>query len=108
MLMKTNQVLLRFNKLLFIYFKFTESYKITHYFHLFSYIIMDYFHLFYYHLQQVLSYPFYPVAWLMGIEWDDVPAAAQLLALKLAANEFVAYSQFVTMTVREQRRVRGA
>jgi len=57
-------------------------------------------------LQKILSYPFYPIAWLMGVQWRDVPAASQLLALKLAANEFAAYSQFVlikdTLTARTQ------
>jgi nucleoside permease NupC len=56
------------------------------------------------YLQKILSYPFYPVAWLLGIEWADVPAASELLALKLAANEFAAYSQFVTMKVRHENR----
>lgn len=39
----------------------------------------------------MLSYFFYPVAWLMGIEWKDVPTTSQILALKLVANEFTAF-----------------
>jgi len=48
-------------------------------------------------VQTILSYPFYPIAWLMGVDWSDVPAVSELLALKIAANEFAAYQQFVTI-----------
>lgn len=35
----------------------------------------------------------------MGIEWHDIPTASELLALKLAANEFAAYSEFIPIRV---------
>lgn len=45
-------------------------------------------------VQKILSYPLYIVTWLMGVSWDEVPIASELLALKIAANEFAAYSAF--------------
>lgn len=39
------------------------------------------------------------MTWLMGISWSDVPAASELLALKIAANEFAAFSEFVKIRV---------
>lgn len=38
-----------------------------------------------------LGYAFAPFAWLMGIPSEDCRAAGQLLGIKMAANEFVAY-----------------
>ena len=32
-----------------------------------------------------------PLAWLIGIEWKDCPRAGELMGLKMATNEFVAY-----------------
>eukprot|EP00026_Physarum_polycephalum_P005821 Phypoly_transcript_05860.p1 GENE.Phypoly_transcript_05860~~Phypoly_transcript_05860.p1 ORF type:complete len:569 (+),score=54.39 Phypoly_transcript_05860:141-1847(+) len=57
-------------------------------------------------IQKILSYPLYIVTWLMGVEWAEVPKASELLALKVAANEFAAYSEFApikaTLTQRTQ------
>ena len=36
---------------------------------------------------------FYPVAWLMGIDGEDCRKIANVLGLKIFANEFVAYGQ---------------
>lgn len=44
-------------------------------------------------LQMILGNLFAPVAWLMGIEWADCMKAGELLGLKMATNEFVAYSR---------------
>lgn len=44
-------------------------------------------------LAAALAYLFAPIAWLMGIEWNDCLPAGELLGLKMAANEFVAYAQ---------------
>lgn len=57
----------------------------------------DFFNIDHLTLQKILSYPLYPVAWMMGVEWRDVPTTSELLALKLAANEFAAYELFVTL-----------
>jgi CNT family concentrative nucleoside transporter len=45
-------------------------------------------------LSAILSWVFSPLAWLMGIPWQDSGKAGQLLGMKMVANEFVAYSQF--------------
>ena len=42
-------------------------------------------------LGKLLGYLFWPVAWAMGIESGDCFRAGQLLGLRMAANEFVAY-----------------
>jgi CNT family concentrative nucleoside transporter len=42
-------------------------------------------------LEGALGWLFQPVAWLIGIEWKDCPRAGELMGLKMAANEFVAY-----------------
>jgi CNT family concentrative nucleoside transporter len=44
-------------------------------------------------LAAALAYAFAPIAWLMGIESKDCLPAGELLGLKMAANEFVAYAQ---------------
>lgn len=44
-------------------------------------------------LGTILAYAFYPVALLMGIPTDEALAAGQLLGLKMATNEFLAYQQ---------------
>jgi len=46
-------------------------------------------------LESILKYPFYPIAWLMGVSWDDISTVSELLALKLVANEFAAYQQLM-------------
>ena len=48
-------------------------------------------------LQAILGYIFAPICWLMGIPWDEAIKAAELLGIKLATNEFVAYIQFSSM-----------
>ncbi|MDC1108095.1 nucleoside transporter C-terminal domain-containing protein [Gammaproteobacteria bacterium] len=42
-------------------------------------------------LQLILGYMFFPIAWLMGIPLSETLASAELLGLKTALNEFVAY-----------------
>ncbi len=44
-------------------------------------------------LQAGLGYAFAPLAWLLGIEAKDCIPAGQLLGLKMAATEFVAYEK---------------
>jgi CNT family concentrative nucleoside transporter len=43
-------------------------------------------------LVQVLSWLFWPLAWLMGVSSEDVTKVAGLLGQKTVLNEFVAYS----------------
>ena len=42
-------------------------------------------------LQSLLAWPLRPLLWLIGIPWDQAPAAALLLGTKTILNEFVAY-----------------
>jgi CNT family concentrative nucleoside transporter len=42
-------------------------------------------------LARIFSWVFAPVAFLMGVPWNDIPSVADLLGTKLAANEFVAF-----------------
>ena len=42
-------------------------------------------------LQRLLSWPLVPVAWLLGIPWEEARAASHLLATKVVLNELVAY-----------------
>jgi CNT family concentrative nucleoside transporter len=44
-------------------------------------------------IEGALGWLFRPVAWLIGIEWNDCSRAGELLGLKMAANEFVAYAR---------------
>jgi CNT family concentrative nucleoside transporter len=44
-------------------------------------------------MEKGLSYVFWPFAWLMGIPGKDCFAAAELLGIKMVANEFIAYKR---------------
>ncbi len=42
-------------------------------------------------LQQVFGVIFAPVAWLLGVKWNDCSSIGQLLGTRLVLNEFVAF-----------------
>jgi CNT family concentrative nucleoside transporter len=44
-------------------------------------------------LARILGYAFWPLAFLMGIEFDDCLPAGELLGIKMVANEFIAYQR---------------
>jgi CNT family concentrative nucleoside transporter len=44
-------------------------------------------------MQQILGWAFAPVAWAMGVPWQDAPTIGNLLGTRMVLNEFVAYSQ---------------
>ena len=44
-------------------------------------------------LQMILGFIFYPIVWLMGVPLNEVTISAELLGVKTALNEFVAYAQ---------------
>lgn len=50
----------------------------------------------------ILSYIFAPLAWLIGVPWNEAMDAGQLLGVKVFANEFVAYDQMGQMLNREE------
>ncbi|XP_010619433.1 sodium/nucleoside cotransporter 1 isoform X9 [Fukomys damarensis] len=55
--------------------------------------------------QLICSYVLRPVAFLMGVPWEDCPVVAELLGIKLFLNEFVAYQG---LSEYKQRRLAGA
>ncbi|XP_038331892.1 sodium/nucleoside cotransporter 1 isoform X5 [Canis lupus baileyi] len=55
--------------------------------------------------QLICSYALRPVAFLMGVAWEDCPVVAELLGIKLFLNEFVAYQG---LSQYKQRRLSGA
>ncbi len=48
-------------------------------------------------LQRGLGYVFWPLAWLMGVETKDCLQVGQLLGVKMAANEFLAFDQLARL-----------
>lgn len=45
----------------------------------------------------ILGYAFAPLMWIIGIAKEDMAAIGQLLGIKLAANEFVAFTQLAEL-----------
>src|SRR5210317_158854 len=48
-------------------------------------------------LQLILGYIFFPIVWLMGVPLSETLASAELLGLKTALNEFVAYGALASL-----------
>ena len=48
-------------------------------------------------LEGILGFLFAPIAWLIGVEWGDCRTAGQLMGLKMATNEFVAYGRLAEL-----------
>ncbi|MEL7798167.1 NupC/NupG family nucleoside CNT transporter [Idiomarina sp. ST20R2A10] len=46
-------------------------------------------------LQQIFGYVFQPVAYVLGVSWDEANLAGSFIGQKLVINEFVAYLDFV-------------
>jgi CNT family concentrative nucleoside transporter len=44
-------------------------------------------------MSRILGTVFAPLAWLMGIPWQECRVSGQLLGVKMVATEFVAYQQ---------------
>ncbi|XP_012499141.1 PREDICTED: sodium/nucleoside cotransporter 1-like [Propithecus coquereli] len=55
--------------------------------------------------QLICSYILRPVAFLMGVAWEDCPVVAELLGIKLFLNKFVAYQE---LSKYKQLRLAGA
>jgi CNT family concentrative nucleoside transporter len=45
-------------------------------------------------LELILGWLLAPLAWLMGVPWQDATTVGSLLGIKTVVNEFVAYLQF--------------
>ena len=48
-------------------------------------------------MQRILGYVMAPVAWLMGIPWQEALPAGSLLGIKTVLNEFLAYMELAKM-----------
>jgi CNT family concentrative nucleoside transporter len=46
-------------------------------------------------LQEIFGWVFSPLAWTMGVPWDEARAFGNLLGTKIAINEFVAFIELV-------------
>jgi CNT family concentrative nucleoside transporter len=44
-------------------------------------------------MQRILGVAFAPIAWSLGVPWQDAPVVGNLLGTRMVLNEFVAYSQ---------------
>jgi CNT family concentrative nucleoside transporter len=44
-------------------------------------------------LQTILGWVFRPIAWVMGVPWQDSQAIGSLLGTRMVLNEFIAYSE---------------
>ncbi|MFZ7165261.1 NupC/NupG family nucleoside CNT transporter [Avibacterium avium] len=45
-------------------------------------------------LGMILGWIFRPLAWVIGVPWDEAAVAGQMIGIKLAVNEFVGYLEF--------------
>ena len=50
-------------------------------------------------LQRLLGIVMAPVCWLMGVPWDQAPAAGSLMGIKTVLNEFIAYIELAKTPV---------
>lgn len=48
-------------------------------------------------LETILGFVFAPVMWLIGVASEDIMTMGQLLGIKLASSEFVAYTQLASL-----------
>ena len=48
-------------------------------------------------LEAILGFIFAPIMWLMGVAKEDIMLMGQLLGIKLAASEFVGYTQLAEL-----------
>src|SRR5690554_4564310 len=46
-------------------------------------------------LQAIFGFVFQPLAWLLGVPWEEASLAGSFIGQKIAINEFVAYLDFV-------------
>ncbi|MEP4888409.1 MAG: NupC/NupG family nucleoside CNT transporter [Aliiglaciecola sp.] len=46
-------------------------------------------------LQVILGYLFQPLAWVLGVSWDEANLAGSFIGQKMVVNEFIAYLDFV-------------
>jgi CNT family concentrative nucleoside transporter len=49
-------------------------------------------------MQSILGHIFAPVAWLLGVAWNDCATIGNLMGTRMVLNEFVAYSELGKLT----------
>jgi len=47
--------------------------------------------------ENIFGYIFMPLAWIMGVAWEECHSVGTLIALKTIINEFVAYTELINM-----------
>jgi concentrative nucleoside transporter, CNT family len=50
-------------------------------------------------LQMILGYVLSPIAWLIGVPWEDARTIGSLIGEKITLNEFIAYQSLSNVTV---------
>jgi concentrative nucleoside transporter, CNT family len=50
-------------------------------------------------LQMILGYVLSPIAWLIGVPWEDARTIGSLIGEKITLNEFIAYQSLSAVTV---------
>jgi concentrative nucleoside transporter, CNT family len=50
-------------------------------------------------LQTILGYVLAPIAWIIGVPWDDAFTVGSLIGQKITLNEFIAYQELAKITV---------
>ncbi|MTI12841.1 NupC/NupG family nucleoside CNT transporter [Sansalvadorimonas verongulae] len=46
-------------------------------------------------IQEILGYVFSPIAWALGVPWEEANMAGSIIGQKVIVNEFVAYIEFI-------------
>ncbi len=46
-------------------------------------------------LNLIFAYAFKPLAWVIGVPWEEAGIAGQMIGIKLVVNEFVGYLEFI-------------
>jgi CNT family concentrative nucleoside transporter len=59
-------------------------------------------------LEWLFSYLFAPLAWLMGVPWQDCGQVGVLLGKKIALNEFIAYADLKVLLENNRALAEGA
>jgi concentrative nucleoside transporter, CNT family len=50
-------------------------------------------------LQMILGYVLSPIAWIIGVPWEDARVVGSLIGEKITLNEFIAYQSLSNVTV---------
>ncbi len=59
-------------------------------------------------LQKLLGHALAPVAWLLGVPWEDASRVGALLGIKTVLNEFIAYGDLAALIEAGQLAPRSA